>query len=191
VQLIVQLYRGEWDANRSRADKGGFIREWILIPASGAKAYPDYVPVQIRRDYQEACLIVQPSPKASATMSRRCLQGMIRDFWEVSKPTLKKEIDEIQDKVDPDVWDAIESVRKVGNIGAHMEEDVNVIIEVEPDEAALLIWLIEYLMEQWYINREARRARLAELRELPAAKHALLEAAKAAPPPTEEASTAS
>ncbi|MCB1884663.1 MAG: DUF4145 domain-containing protein [Geminicoccaceae bacterium] len=28
------------------------------------------------------------SPKASATLSRRCLQSMIRDFWTISKDTL-------------------------------------------------------------------------------------------------------
>ena len=41
-----------------------------------------------------------------------------------------------------------------------MEKDVNLIIDVEPDEAGLLIWLIETLFEDWYINREERKARM-------------------------------
>ena len=44
---------------------------------------PDYIPEAIRKDYMEACAIIDSSPKASATLSRRCLQGMIRDFWGV------------------------------------------------------------------------------------------------------------
>ena len=32
---------------------------------------------QLMDDYEEACAIVNLSPKASATLSRRCLQGMI------------------------------------------------------------------------------------------------------------------
>jgi hypothetical protein len=33
--------------------------------------------------------------------------------------------------------DAIDHVRKIGNIGAHMEADINVIVEVEPKEAQI------------------------------------------------------
>ena len=72
-------------------------------------------------------------------MSRRCLQGMIRDFWGVSKNRLVDEVEAIEEKMDPLTWQAIDAVRKIGNIGAHMEADINVIIEVEPREASLLI----------------------------------------------------
>ncbi len=64
-------------------DKSGaeVLEFWRLIPPSSAKVFPDYVPEPIREDYKEACAIRDLSPKASATLSRRCLQGMIRDFW--------------------------------------------------------------------------------------------------------------
>jgi hypothetical protein len=179
VKLVVQLFKGVWQQHNGRAVEGDFIQEWTLIPASGAKAFPNYIPRQILGDYQEACLIQQGSPRASAAMSRRCLQGMIRDFWKVHKKTLKLEIDAIQDRVDADVWEAIESVRKIGNIGAHMERDVDLIIDVEPEEAGLLIWLIEYLLDEWYVERHQRQEKLRELKALPAAKEAI----KALPAP--------
>ncbi|MCP1830281.1 hypothetical protein ACVIHH_005106 [Bradyrhizobium sp. USDA 4518] len=34
--------------------------------------------------------------------------------------------------------DAIDAVRIVGNIGAHMEKDVNLIVDIEPGEAQML-----------------------------------------------------
>ena len=68
------------------------------------------------------------SPKASATLARRALQGMIRDYWKVSKGRLIDEIDAIKEKVDPITWKAIDAIRRIGNIGAHMEKDINVII---------------------------------------------------------------
>ncbi|MFX8102761.1 DUF4145 domain-containing protein, partial [Acinetobacter baumannii] len=77
--------------------------------------------------------------------SRRCLQGMIRDYWGVSKNTLNEEIKAIKDRIDPIIWQAIDAVRKIGNIGAHMEKDINFIIDVEPNEAQMLIGLIEML----------------------------------------------
>ncbi|MEW6213124.1 MAG: DUF4145 domain-containing protein, partial [Acidobacteriota bacterium] len=98
------------------------------------------------------------------------IQGMIRDFWKVKPGRLVDEIAQIQNQVDPLTWDAIEAVRKVGNIGAHMEKDVNVMIDVEPDEARLLIGLIELLLKEWYVNREERKKQLAELQKLSTAK---------------------
>jgi hypothetical protein len=134
------------------------IRTWTLIPSSRAQSFPSYIPKAIRDDYNEACLIRDLSPKSSATLSRRCLQGTIRDFWRVKPGRLVAEIAAIRDKVDTLTWQAIEAVRKVGNIGAHMEADINRIVDVEPQEAELLIGLIEVLLRDWYINRETRKA---------------------------------
>lgn len=123
-------------------------------PSSNAKQFPDYVPEAIRQDYEEACKIVNLSPKASATLSRRCLQGMIRDYWSISgKKNLYQEINSIEDKVDPQVLKVLSGVRELGNIGAHMEQDIDLIIDIDPGEATQLIKLIEYLIEQWYIKR--------------------------------------
>ena len=137
-----------------------------MIPSSSARTFPDCVPALLQQDYVEACLIRDLSPKASATLSRRCLQGMIRDFWKISDKTLFLEIAALRDKVEPEVWRAIDAVRSIGNIGAHMEKEVGVIIDVDPEEADQLIGLIETLFEDWYIAREARSKRMKDLAEL-------------------------
>jgi len=146
------------------------LQEWQLLPESEARVLPDYVPVPIRQDYYEACRIRDLSPKASATLARRCLQGMIRDFWGTKKARLKDEIDALEEKVDSDVWASIDAVRSVGNIGAHMEKDIDVIVAVEPGEAQLLIGLIEQLVDDWYVARESRRKRTEGLKKLAADK---------------------
>lgn len=125
-----------------------------VFPESSAIQFPEYVPEGIRRDYEEAYSILNKSPKASATLARRCLQGMIRDFFGVTdKPNLYQEIDAIKDRVMPAQWAAIDAVRKIGNIGAHMEKDVDLIIDVEQEEAEQLLRLIELLMDKWYVAR--------------------------------------
>lgn len=148
------------------------IRSWQLLPESEAKVLPDYIPQPIQQDYYEACRIRDLSPKASATLARRCLQGMIRDFWGISKDHLKDEIDELEQKVDSDTWESIDAVRNVGNIGAHMEKDINIMVDVEPGEAQLLVGLIEQLVNDWYVIREARKKRTEELKQLVATKEA-------------------
>lgn len=149
---------------------GSVVQHWNLIPDSRAKNFPDYISKPILDDYREACLIKDLSPKASATLARRCLQGMIRDYWKVKPGRLVDELSAIQPQVDPLTWDAIEAVRKIGNIGAHMEKDIDVIVDVDPNEANLLIELIETLVREWYINREERRARMGHLVAAAAAK---------------------
>lgn len=150
--------------------EGQILQTWKLLPESEAKVMPDYLPEPIKEDYYESCRIRDLSPKASATLSRRCLQGMIRDFWNISKSRLKDEIDALEEKVDADTWSSIDAVRSVGNIGAHMEKDIDVIVDVEPQEAQLLIGLIEQLVEDWYVTRETRRQRAENLKKLAEAK---------------------
>ena len=117
------------------------------MPESNAKPQPDYIPEPIVENYNQACRIRDLSANASAAMSRRCFQGMIRDFCEIAKPTLAKEIDTLRVQIEEgkgplgvshDTMDAIDHVRSIGNIGAHMEKDINVILDVEPDEAQAL-----------------------------------------------------
>lgn len=139
---------------------------WQLLPASNAKPQPSYIPEQIVDDYTEACLIKDLSPKASATLARRCLQGMIRDFHNVKKNTLNEEITELKGKIPNDEWNALDALRKIGNIGSHMEKDVNLIIDIKPDEADKLIAFIEYLFKQWYVKRHDDQENLASVQAL-------------------------
>ena len=154
------------------------IHSWSLLPESTARPQPEYIPAPIVDNYRQACRIKDLSPNASAAMSRRCLQGMIRDFWQVQgERTLWDEIQAIKDRVDPTTWEAIDAVREVGNIGAHMKQDVNLILDVEPDEAQVLIGLIEMLFKDWYIDRHERAKRLDAVAALGRMKKAQTDAA--------------
>lgn len=134
-----------------------------IKPTSSAKIFPDYIPEQLRIDYEEAYKILYLSPKASATLSRRCLQGMIRDYWCISEKTLYAEITKLKDKIPIDLWNVINSVRQLGNIGAHMEKDINLIVDIDSDEAENLIKLIELLFKEWYIAREERNRLFSDI----------------------------
>ena len=151
----------------SRIAKGinGYMGNAVVpvYPSTVYTVFPDYVPQAIRNDYEEACKVVSYSPKSAATLCRRCLQGMIRDFWGINGKNLNVEISQLADKVPVIQWKAIDGVRSIGNIGAHMEKDVNLIIDVEPEEAQKLIRLIEYLIEKWYIDRHDADALFAEI----------------------------
>jgi hypothetical protein len=162
--ISVSLHNAKWNK------QSGWVTEnakhiWQLIPESIAKPFPGYIPEPLIRDYNEACLIMTKSPKASATLSRRCLQGMIRDFWGITgKRNLYEEIDAINDKVDATTFDAIDCLRQMGNIGAHMEKDINLIVDVDPNEAKLLIELIETLFKEWYVRKHEREVNMNKIK---------------------------
>jgi hypothetical protein len=132
--------------------------------------FPDYIPEGLRENYAEACAIQNLSPKASATLARRCLQGMLRDRWGAHGRTLKDEIESVEAQFDSLTVESIDAVRKIGNIGAHMEKDVDVIVDVEPQEARLLIQLLEDLFQTWYVDRHEREKRARGLVDAAAAK---------------------
>lgn len=134
-----------------------------LLPQKVFRQFPDYIPEQIRHDYEEACAIITDSPKAAATLLRRCLQGMIHDFWDIHEKNLNAEITALKDRVTPTQWKAIDGIRKLGNIGAHMEHDVNIIIDIDAGEAEKMRKLIELLIDKWYIARHEEESLYSEV----------------------------
>ena len=141
-----------------------------IIPQKVIRQFPDYIPQQIRSDYEEATCILNGSPKAAATLYRRCLQGMIRDFWGITKNKLADAIKDLDGKVSVTQWNAIDGLRKIGNIGAHMENDVNMILDIDEGEAEKLGKLIELLMEKWYIAKHDEEALFQEISAISAQK---------------------
>jgi len=104
---------------------------------------------------------------------------MIRDFAGISKPTLYAEIDALRKSlsdgsapqgVTDESVEAIDHVRKVGNIGAHMEADISHIVDVDSGEAEALISLVEMLFDEWYVARQRRRERLASIESIALSK---------------------
>ncbi|PSO28986.1 hypothetical protein C7G41_24205 [Bradyrhizobium sp. MOS002] len=187
LTLKVSFGEGEWRSGGEFVVPKA-IHKFDLMPAFSFRAQPAYIPAALREDYEEACKIRDLSPKASATLARRCLQGMIRDFCGIAKATLDQEIKELRKKLDDrtapsgvthESLDAIDAVRKVGNIGAHMEKDVDLIVGIEPGEAQMLIGLIEMLFREWYVERHDRTNRLATITALAEEKKKTIEELKA------------
>jgi hypothetical protein len=150
----------------SRSYTGRHLKSWSLVPLSRARSFPVALPQHILEDYHEACLAADFSPKVAAALARRCLSEMLRDFWQATHGKLGDEFRQIKSKVDPLTWEAIDSVRRSGMIGARMEIEGAEILETEPGEAKLLIGLIETLIEDWYVGREERRKRLEDIRQI-------------------------
>lgn len=124
---------------------------------------PDYIPLAIRMDYSEALAVAPISPKAAATLCRRCLQTMIHDRWNIHEKNLNAEITSLKCRIPENLWNAIDALRGLGNIGAHMEHDVNLMIEISHTDAARLVRLIKLLLSKWYIEEHEQSELISQI----------------------------
>jgi hypothetical protein len=137
---------------------GGRSHEtWQVYPKGIARSpLPSDVPEEYASDYREACLVLSDSPKASAALSRRCLQNIIRDQYHIREKTLSEEIRKLIEsrQLRADLNGAIDAIRTVGNFAAHSLKDTNTgeIIEVEADEAEWLLDILEQLFDFAFIQ---------------------------------------
>lgn len=133
---------------------------------------PPEVPAQFAADYKEAAAVVALSPKASAALSRRCLQHLLRDKAGVKKADLAKEIEEVitSKSLPSHLTDAIDAVRNIGNFAAHPIKSTasGEVVDVEPGEAEWTLDVLDGLFDFYFVQpallqkrRDALNAKLA------------------------------
>jgi hypothetical protein len=117
---------------------------------------PEVVTDPYRSDYLEACLVLSDSPKASAALSRRCLQTILENKADVKKGNLDSEIQEILDsnKLPTHLAESIDAVRVIGNFAAHpiKSKSSGEIVEVEVGEAEWNLDVLEGLFDFYFIQ---------------------------------------
>ena len=134
----------------------GQNEELIRPRVPNRQPIPPEIPESFLDDYREACLVLANSPKASAALSRRCLQHLLREKAKVTAANLYKEIEEvINSQILPsDIADSIDYLRKIGNVAAHPMHNSNTgeIVPVEPGEAEWCLDVIEMLFDYFFVR---------------------------------------
>jgi hypothetical protein len=117
---------------------------------------PQEVPNELADDYKEACLVLTDSPKASAALSRRCLQNLLRDAAKVKYGDLANEIQQVleSNSLPTYIAEAIDAVRNIGNFAAHpmKSRTTGDIVPVEPEEASWNLNVLETLFDFYYVQ---------------------------------------
>ena len=146
------------------------VSSLIHPKATSRQPVPAEVPEEFTADYKEACLVLADSPKASAALSRRCLQHILQEkSGAKTQNNLAKTIGEVIDdpKTPPDVADSLDMVRNIGNFSAHPNKSTNTgeIVPVEPVEAEWCLDVIEMLFDLYFVRPseiQRRRDRVNE-----------------------------
>ena len=119
----------------------GLIRTKRLVWPKGSQRppAPQEVPPAFASDYREACLVLPDSSKASAALSRRCLQHVLREVAKVKHSDLSNEIQELLDRgtLPSHITEGLDAVRNIGNFAAHpiKSQRSGEVLDVEEGEA--------------------------------------------------------
>jgi len=148
------------------------------IPDSARQIYPvgsnrgpvpPEVPQEIASDYSEAALVLPLSPKASAALSRRCLQAVLRKAG-YTQHDLAKQVDAVLAENDArkalpsGPHGMLDAIRNFGNFSAHPITDQTTlqVIEVQEHEADYCLDVLDALFDHYYVKPEdAKRKRAA------------------------------
>lgn len=147
-------------------------KTWSLVPDHQGRPLPEYVPRAVRDTYDYAWACRDVCPPAAAALARKTLELLIASKWNIKKKSLNDQIDAITDKISPQLQSAIDSVRRVGNIAIHLSKTPEFITEIEPNEAELLLQIIDMCIDQWYIFEHVANQRVDEVNQLAAKKEA-------------------
>ncbi|HEY2354499.1 MAG TPA: DUF4145 domain-containing protein [Gaiellaceae bacterium] len=116
-------------------------------------------------DYSEAAAILGISPKASAALSRRLVQHVIREKAGIKKGSLDEEITMLIGAGVLPGWLAsnVDAIRAVGNFAAHPIKSTNTgeVVEVEPGEAEFLLDVLDDLFDFYFVQPEKAKQHLA------------------------------
>lgn len=159
-RAVVQ-YR--WDGNAQSP--------WATIVPRHAppRPVPPEVESRFRSDFSEACLVLPLSPKASAALSRRCLQDLLREKAAVKPGNLIREIDDVVASGTLPSWlsGQLHAIRNVGNFAAHPIKDTGTgeIVDVEPGEAEWMLDLLEQLFDFYFVQPARVEASMKALNE--------------------------
>lgn len=153
-----------WTTQRNMPIPSGIISEQLAIPKGASRPpCPTEVPDDYAGDYNEACLVLSDSPKASAALSRRCLQHIIRNVAGIKRRDLFQEIQDLIDsKVLPShISESLDAIRNIGNFAAHPLKSTNTgeIIPVEPAEAEWNLDVLESLFDFYFVEPARTKAR--------------------------------
>jgi hypothetical protein len=155
-RLVVLMNANDPETNQYKE-----IMAWPL--GTKRPPVPPEVPQPIREDYLESARVLPFSAKASAALSRRCLQHVLIDAGKTKAGKLEKQIDEVLPNLPGDIGSNLDYARRIGNFGAHPEKSdiTGMIVEVEPGEAEWNLDVLDGLFDHYY----ARPAREKKKRE--------------------------
>jgi hypothetical protein len=161
MQMITKPNGGGWQPVKQ-------VRAYPM--STNRRPTPKDVPTEIKEDYEEACRVLPISEKASAALSRRCLQAILRGQG-YGQHDLARQIDALLAEPNPSksiptgLRATVDAIRNFGNFSAHPITDQTTlqVIDVESGEAEWCLDILEEMFDHYYVKPAEAAARKAAL----------------------------
>lgn len=158
-KMIIKLAAGDPQKDYRGRIVGIMVTRYELTVnplISSRPPVPKEVDEKFATDYKEACLVLKFSPKASAALSRRCLQNILREKALVKPGDLYREIQQVIDNnsLPSHLSASIDAIRSIGNFGTHPIKSTSTgeIVEVEVGEAEWTLDVLESLFDFYFVQ---------------------------------------
>ena len=163
------IYLGNGNAvvqNHGPAIVGDYT-ERLVEPTNGARPCPSEVPRDLADDFLEAVAVLPISAQASAALTRRSLQHLLRDYAHTKSKDLADQIEEVMaaNVLPSSLAEQLDAVRNIGNFAAHIQKSkaTGEIIPVEPQEAEWNLEVLEELFDHFFVKPAKAKIRKDEL----------------------------
>lgn len=134
---------------------------------ASARPLPAEVPDPYKQDFNESVAVLPLSPKASAALSRRTLQAILRDKAGTNSKDLFDQIEEVvaSGKLPSHIADDLHAVRNIGNFASHeiKSKVTGAIVEIEAGEAEWNLDVLESLFDFYFVEPTKAAKRKADL----------------------------
>lgn len=148
------LYLATTDHRKQPGGGPAQVVHSLLWPRSARRPVPSGVPAAFAKDYLEASAVLPYSANASAALSRRCLQGVLREAGKTKSRELGGQIEEVRATIPDYLYQQLDNVRRVGNYAAHPNKSAGAggVVDVEPGEAEMNLNALDDLFDYYYVK---------------------------------------
>lgn len=173
-ELILKIERHAFKQRRYGERELVKLLETIPVyPSRSFHPIPSEVPPEVGADLQEAYAVLPYSPQASAALSRRILQHILKEYAGTTKRELADQIQEVIDggKLPSLLAEQIDAIRNTGNFAAHplKSKHTGEILPVEVGEAEWNLETLDSLLDFYFVHparvearKKALNAKLSE-----------------------------
>ena len=131
---------------------------------------PAEVPVEFAQDYLEAWHILGDSPRASAALSRLCLERILVEVSGVpgvAGKNLKSDIEKVvrSNTLPTSISELLDAPRLLGNLALHVKKSAETgsVVSVEAGEAEFCLEIIGLLFDHYFVTTNMNKLRLQRL----------------------------
>jgi hypothetical protein len=156
-RVVLVLGSGRISSIGGRHTLENMREERLIYPRAPSRVpLSKEVPEEFAREYREACTVLVDSPKASAALSRRCLQRLLRLKAHVKPTNLAAEIQEVIDSgtLPSYIAESVADIRNIGNFTTYpiKSERTGELVDVEPGEADWNLDVLEALFNFYFVQ---------------------------------------